>query len=63
MILRLEVTEVVATDECVSFRIGPTKLWFLRPFKCEVDHKWELDNPELLARHVVRLYYSRRVQN
>lgn len=65
MILRLEVVEVVATDECecVSFRIGPTKLWFLRPFECEVDHKWKLDNPELLVRHVIRLYYSQVVQN
>lgn len=63
MILKLEVTGVVASSEHLSFWIGPTKLRITHPFECEVTHKWSLDNPELLVRHIAELYRSRKVRN
>lgn len=63
MILKLEVTGVVASSEHLSFWLGPTKLRITHPFECEVTHKWSLDNPELLVRHIAELYRSRKVQN
>ena len=63
MILKLGVTGIVASSEHLSFWVWPAKLRITHPFECEVDHKWSLDNPERVARHIVELYHSRKVQN